>query len=362
MGGGVFRNMDGDGGLLEKMFGMGGGSDLDAESDPGQQVGQCSATNRGIALHDIQHRHGVGKGKHFPDIFGGRRDGHGLAAVDAAAPHADFMFHYPKFLAAFRAGNFELPFLLGPENENSYGSILADHQTVVKPAHPVHRGNIQKMGKEHKSVRLTEFCVFGPLFIEAVDIESLYKNLVLLQRNRAVGTLAQGFDKGRAHPRLRADYRHVHLSTAAGDSRNWRLHRHTINLTQLREGHNAKMPWGCLRLRPGPCGGTFRIVRRSEKGMDNADGSRIIARFSVAENGRSVPEAGSESEDVMPKMKTRKSVAKRFKRTGAGKIKRTTACRGHLFTGKTRKRKRQLRKGNAVSPADFKRVLRALGG
>ena len=96
--------------------------------------------------------------------------------------------------------------------------------------------------------------------------------------------------------------------------------------------------------------------------MDNADGSRIIARFSVAESGRSVLKAGSESEDVMPKMKTRKSVAKRFKRTGAGKIKRTTACRGHLFTGKTRKRKRQLRKGNAVSPADFKRVLRALGG
>lgn len=62
----------------------------------------------------------------------------------------------------------------------------------------------------------------------------------------------------------------------------------------------------------------------------------------------------------MPKMKTRKSVAKRFKRTASGKIKRSSACRGHLFTGKTRKRKRQLRKGAMVSPADLKRVGKAL--
>ena len=44
------------------------------------------------------------------------------------------------------------------------------------------------------------------------------------------------------------------------------------------------------------------------------------------------------------------------------KIKRTSACRGHLFTGKSRKRKRQLRGGSLVSAADLKRVARALAG
>ena len=58
----------------------------------------------------------------------------------------------------------------------------------------------------------------------------------------------------------------------------------------------------------------------------------------------------------MPKQKTRKSVAKRFKITGTGKIKRSSAGRGHLLSGKTRKRKRQLRKGGLVSAADYKRI------
>ena len=58
----------------------------------------------------------------------------------------------------------------------------------------------------------------------------------------------------------------------------------------------------------------------------------------------------------MPKQKTRKSVAKRFKITGTGKIKRSSAGRGHLLSGKTRKRKRQLRKGALVSASDYKRI------
>ena len=59
----------------------------------------------------------------------------------------------------------------------------------------------------------------------------------------------------------------------------------------------------------------------------------------------------------MPKMKTRKSVAKRFKKTGTGKIKRQSSSRGHLFTSKTRKQKRRLRAGGLVSKADEKRLL-----
>jgi len=62
----------------------------------------------------------------------------------------------------------------------------------------------------------------------------------------------------------------------------------------------------------------------------------------------------------MPKMKTRKSVAKRFKVTAKGKIKRPSASRGHLLSAKTRKRKRHLRRGGLVSDADTKRILTAL--
>ena len=58
----------------------------------------------------------------------------------------------------------------------------------------------------------------------------------------------------------------------------------------------------------------------------------------------------------MPKQKTRKCVAKRFKRTAGGKIKRPCAGTGHLLSGKSSKRKRQLRKGTLVSGADLHRI------
>nr|WP_122011762.1 50S ribosomal protein L35 [Maliibacterium massiliense] len=50
----------------------------------------------------------------------------------------------------------------------------------------------------------------------------------------------------------------------------------------------------------------------------------------------------------MPKMKTRRAAAKRFKLTGTGKIKRAKAFKSHLLNGKTTKRKRNLRKGTYV--------------
>ncbi len=59
----------------------------------------------------------------------------------------------------------------------------------------------------------------------------------------------------------------------------------------------------------------------------------------------------------MPKQKTRKSVAKRFKTTGTGKIKRESAGRGHLFTNKSSKQKRRLRKGGFVDKTDYKRIV-----
>ncbi len=58
----------------------------------------------------------------------------------------------------------------------------------------------------------------------------------------------------------------------------------------------------------------------------------------------------------MPKMKSRSAAKKRFKRTGTGKIKRSTAYRSHILTSKTRKRKRKLRGPHLVSPADQRAV------
>lgn len=62
----------------------------------------------------------------------------------------------------------------------------------------------------------------------------------------------------------------------------------------------------------------------------------------------------------MPKMKSHRGSAKRFSRTGSGKIKRYRANKSHLLTTKTTKRKRQLRKSALVAPADVPRVERLL--
>lgn len=62
----------------------------------------------------------------------------------------------------------------------------------------------------------------------------------------------------------------------------------------------------------------------------------------------------------MPKMKTKRSAAKRFKMTGTGKIKRMRAFKSHILTKKSPKRKRRLRTATLVSKADEKRVRRLL--
>jgi large subunit ribosomal protein L35 len=62
----------------------------------------------------------------------------------------------------------------------------------------------------------------------------------------------------------------------------------------------------------------------------------------------------------MPKIKTNKSAAKRFKKTGSGKLKRSHANTGHILTKKSRKRKRQLRKSALVNAADEKKVKKLI--
>ncbi len=62
----------------------------------------------------------------------------------------------------------------------------------------------------------------------------------------------------------------------------------------------------------------------------------------------------------MPKAKTNKSIAKRFKVTKSGKIKRAHASKGHIRTKKNSKRKRTLRKATLVNKQDKKSIRRAL--
>jgi len=53
----------------------------------------------------------------------------------------------------------------------------------------------------------------------------------------------------------------------------------------------------------------------------------------------------------LPKQKTHKGAAKRFKVTASGKVRRNQAMHSHILTKKTTKRKRHLRKSVEVSPA-----------
>ena len=62
----------------------------------------------------------------------------------------------------------------------------------------------------------------------------------------------------------------------------------------------------------------------------------------------------------MPKLKTHRGAAKRFKKTGTGKILRSKAFKRHLLSSKTTKQKRQLSGMFEVSPADEKKLNRML--
>ena len=62
----------------------------------------------------------------------------------------------------------------------------------------------------------------------------------------------------------------------------------------------------------------------------------------------------------MPKLKTHKGAAKRFKKTGTGKIKRRHAFARHILTSKSRTRKRRLGKGDIADPANSPEIKRML--
>ncbi|MDP6558743.1 MAG: 50S ribosomal protein L35 [Candidatus Binatia bacterium] len=58
----------------------------------------------------------------------------------------------------------------------------------------------------------------------------------------------------------------------------------------------------------------------------------------------------------MPKIKTKRGAAKRFKVTGSGKIKRAKGFKSHLLSSKGRKRKRKLRQTGLVSAKETKGI------
>jgi large subunit ribosomal protein L35 len=62
----------------------------------------------------------------------------------------------------------------------------------------------------------------------------------------------------------------------------------------------------------------------------------------------------------MPKLKTHKGAAKRFKKTGTGKVKRHKAYLRHILTSKDKKRKRKLRHAVLVDPADAPKIKRMI--
>ncbi|MDO4701814.1 50S ribosomal protein L35 [Erysipelotrichaceae bacterium OH741_COT-311] len=64
----------------------------------------------------------------------------------------------------------------------------------------------------------------------------------------------------------------------------------------------------------------------------------------------------------MPKMKTKKTLAKRVKVTGSGQLKRGHAYTSHFAANKTHKQKVNLRKSTLVSKSDYKRIKLLLQG
>ena len=62
----------------------------------------------------------------------------------------------------------------------------------------------------------------------------------------------------------------------------------------------------------------------------------------------------------MPKLKTKRAAAKRFKKTGTGELKRNKAYKSHILTKKSTKRKRNLRKATMTDATNSKVMKKIL--
>jgi large subunit ribosomal protein L35 len=65
-------------------------------------------------------------------------------------------------------------------------------------------------------------------------------------------------------------------------------------------------------------------------------------------------------EIIMPKIKTNRAAAKRFKKTGTGKLKRNKAYKSHILTKKSTKRKRNLRQATITDATNVKNMKKVL--
>lgn len=68
----------------------------------------------------------------------------------------------------------------------------------------------------------------------------------------------------------------------------------------------------------------------------------------------------NEGGNIMPKIKTNRSAAKRFKKTGTGKLKRMKAYKSHILTKKSTKRKRNLRKATITGATKVKNMKKIM--
>jgi large subunit ribosomal protein L35 len=85
-----------------------------------------------------------------------------------------------------------------------------------------------------------------------------------------------------------------------------------------------------------------------------------IDRWSSHSGNGAVLALNAKLEHIMPKLKTHKGAAKRFKKTGTGKVKRSKAFLRHILTSKDKKRKSQLGTSTLVSDADTPKVKRMI--
>ncbi len=68
----------------------------------------------------------------------------------------------------------------------------------------------------------------------------------------------------------------------------------------------------------------------------------------------------TEEDKIMPKIKTSRAAAKRFKVTGTGKLKRAKAYKSHILTKKSTKRKRNLRQTTVTDASNVKNMKKIL--
>ena len=89
-------------------------------------------------------------------------------------------------------------------------------------------------------------------------------------------------------------------------------------------------------------------------------GSPCLKGNPVGQARKSRPAEKPKNEKKMPKLKTHTGAAKRFSKTGTGKIKRGQTKTRHILTSKSPKVKRKLGKTLMVSDGDYKKVARMI--